>query len=171
MKYRIRITPEVELDNLPEVSDLITQCACAALEQEQAPEDSFVDVTIVDSETIRQINAEQRDKDMVTDVLSFPMLDFYNGEWPEDVEFDRNPEDNSLFLGDMILNYDRACAQAEEYGHSVERECGFLTVHSMLHLVGYDHERSEEERRLQREHEESVLRSLGLTRGEEEDNV
>ena len=68
----------------------------------------------------------------------------------------------------MILNYERACEQAAEYGHSVERECGFLTVHSMLHLVGYDHERSEEERRLQREHEESVLRGLGLTREEEE---
>ena len=168
MNYRIRITSEVELDNPEAVSTLITRCACAALEQEQAPEGSFVDVTIVDHETIRQINAEQRDKDMVTDVLSFPMLDFYNGEQPEDLELDRSPEDGSLFLGDMILNYERACEQAEEYGHSVERECGFLTVHSMLHLVGYDHERSEEERRLQREHEESVLRGLGLTRKEEE---
>lgn len=169
MSYRIRVTPEVSLNNLPEVSALIRRCACAALEQEQAPENSFVDVTIVDNETIRQINAEQREKDMVTDVLSFPMLDFYNGEWPEDVEFERNPEDGSLFLGDMILNYDRACQQAEEYGHSVERECGFLTVHSMMHLVGYDHERSEEERQLQREHEESVLNSLGLTREEEKE--
>jgi probable rRNA maturation factor len=168
MNYRIRITPEVELNDWEAVSALITRCACAALEQEGAPDNSFVDVTIVDSETIRQINAEQRDKDMVTDVLSFPMLDFYNGEQPEDVELDRNPEDGSLFLGDMILNYDRACSQAAEFGHSTERECGFLTVHSMLHLVGYDHERSEEERRLQREHEESVLRGLGLTREEEE---
>lgn len=168
MKYRIRITPETELKELEAVTELVTRCACAALEQENAPDNSFVDVTIVDSETIRQINAEQRDKDMVTDVLSFPMLDFYNGEPPEDIEFDRNPEDGSLFLGDMILNYDRACEQAVEFGHSVERECGFLTVHSMLHLVGYDHERSEDERRLQRAHEESVLRGLGLTREEEE---
>lgn len=167
MSYRIRVTPEVTLSNLPEVSALIRRCACAALEQEQAPENSFVDVTIVDSETIRRINAEQRGKDVVTDVLSFPMLEFYNGEWPEDVELERNPEDGSLFLGDMILNYDRACQQAEEYGHSVERECGFLTVHSMMHLVGYDHERSEEERQLQREHEESVLKGLHLTREEE----
>ena len=64
----------------------------------------------------------------------------------------------------MILNYDRAVEQAKEYGHSVERECGFLTVHSVLHLLGYDHERSEEERRLQRKQEEAVLESLGLRR-------
>ena len=93
MNYRIRITSEVELGNPEAVSTLITRCACAALEQENAPEGSFVDVTIVDHETIRQINAEQRDKDMVTDVLSFPMLDFYNGEQPEDLELDRSPED------------------------------------------------------------------------------
>ena len=100
----------------------------------------------------------------MTDVLSFPMLEFYNGEWPEDVELERDPGDHSLFLGDMILNYDRAVEQAKEYGHSTERECGFLTVHSMMHLLGYDHERSEEERQLQRKHEEAVLESLGLRR-------
>lgn len=168
MSYRIRITSEVPLENEQGVFDLITRCACATLQQEKAPENSFVDVTIVDGETIRQINAEQRNKDVVTDVLSFPMLEFYNGEWPEDVEFDRNPEDGSLFLGDMILNYDRACEQAEQYGHSTERECGFLTVHSMLHLVGYDHDRNEEERQLQRRKEESVLTGLRLTRKEED---
>lgn len=164
MSFRIRITPETEVPDIEKVSELIEKCACAALEQEGAPENSFVDVTIVDSETIRQINAEQRDRDAVTDVLSFPMLEFYDGEAPEDVELDRNPEDGTLFLGDMVLNYSRACEQAEEYGHSVERECGFLTVHSMLHLVGYDHERSEEERVLQRTREEQALRSLGLVR-------
>lgn len=164
MEHRIRITPEVEINDLEAVSELITRCALAALEAEGAPEGCFVDVTIVDGETIREINRENRDKDAVTDVLSFPMLEFYNGEWPEDVEYDRNPEDDSLFLGDMILNYDRAVEQAQEYGHSVERECGFLTVHSMLHLLGYDHERSEEERQLQREREEAVLSGLGLIR-------
>ncbi len=164
MSYTIRISAETDVPDMDKVSELINRCACAALTQEQAPENSVVDVTIVDNETIRQINAENRGKDMVTDVLSFPMLEFYNGEAPEDLEFDRNPEDGTLFLGDMILNYNRACEQAEEFGHSVERECGFLTVHSMLHLVGYDHERSEEERKLQRAHEESVMQSLGLTR-------
>ena len=152
--HRIRITPEAEIDQLEQVSELITRCAQKALEMENAPEHSFVDVTIVDN----------RGKDAVTDVLSFPMLEFYNGEWPEDVDMERDPGDNSLFLGDMILNYDRAVEQAKEYGHSVERECGFLTVHSMMHLLGYDHERSEEERQLQRKQEEAVLESLGLRR-------
>ncbi|MDO4287177.1 MAG: rRNA maturation RNase YbeY [Eubacteriales bacterium] len=164
MEHRIRITPEAEVADIEQVSALITRCAQAALEAEQAPEGCFVDVTIVDGDTIREINRQNRDKDAVTDVLSFPMLEFYNGEWPENVDIERNPEDHSLFLGDMILNYDRAVEQAEEYGHPVERECGFLTVHSMLHLLGYDHERSEEERRIQRKHEEAVLSKLGLSR-------
>lgn len=158
--HRIRITPEAEIDQLEQVSELITRCAQKALEMENAPEHSFVDVTIVDNETIRTLNRENRGKDAVTDVLSFPMLEFYNGEWPEDVDMERDPGDDSLFLGDMILNYDRAVEQAKEYGHSVERECGFLTVHSMMHLLGYDHERSEEERQLQRKQEEAVLESL-----------
>lgn len=166
MSHRIRITPEVEPAQKEEVFELITRCAVAALEAEHAPENCFVDVTIVDGETIRQINRENRDKDAVTDVLSFPMLEFYNAEAPEDIELERNPEDGSLFLGDMILNYDRAVEQAEEYGHSTERECGFLTVHSIMHLLGYDHERSEEERQLQRKHEEAVLTGLGLIREE-----
>lgn len=162
--HRIRITPEAEIEQFERVAELITRCAQKALETEGAPENSFVDVTIVDNETIRTLNRENRGKDAVTDVLSFPMLEFYNGEWPEDVELERDPGDHSLFLGDMILNYDRAVEQAKEYGHSTERECGFLTVHSMMHLLGYDHERSEEERQLQRKHEEAVLESLGLRR-------
>ncbi|MDO5783458.1 MAG: rRNA maturation RNase YbeY [Eubacteriales bacterium] len=164
MEHRIRITPEAEVAELDSVCELITRCAQAALEAEGAPEGCFVDVTIVDGDTIREINRENRGKDTVTDVLSFPMLEFFNGEWPEDVEEERSPEDGLLFLGDMILNYDRAVEQAEEYGHSVQRECGFLTVHSMLHLLGYDHERSEDERQLQRKQEEAVLSSFGLLR-------
>ena len=74
MEHRIRITPEAEVEGLEAVSELITRCAVAALEAEQAPEGCFVDVTIVDGDTIREINRENRDKDAVTDVLSFPML-------------------------------------------------------------------------------------------------
>ncbi len=167
MEHRIRITPEVALDNQEEISALIARCARAALDAERAPEGCFVDVTIVDGETIREINRDNRGKDAVTDVLSFPMLEFFDGEWPHDLDEERSPEDGSLFLGDMILNYERAAEQAADYGHSVARECGFLTVHSMLHLLGYDHERSEEERQLQRAHEEAVLVPLGLIRNED----
>ncbi len=164
MEHRIRITYEVTVEQAQQVEQLITRCAQAALEAEGAPAGCFVDVTIVDSETIRELNRENRGKDDVTDVLSFPMLEFYNGEWPEDVDEERSPKDGTLFLGDMVLNYDRAVQQAAEYGHSVQRECGFLTVHSMLHLLGYDHERSEAERQLQRQHEEAVLSGLALLR-------
>ena len=157
MEHRIRITPEVEVDGLEAVSALIERCAKAAFEMEHAPEGCFVDVTIVDGETIREINRENRGKDAVTDVLSFPMLEFFNGEWPEDVEEERNPEDGSLFLGDMILNYDRAVEQAAEYGHSVERECGFLTVHSMLHLLGYDHVDEGEMKAQMRKREKQIM--------------
>lgn len=132
MEHRIRITPEAEVPELDSVADLITRCAKAALEAEHAPENCFVDVTIVDSETIQEINRENRGKDAVTDVLSFPILEFFNGEPLEDIESERNPEDGSLLLGDMVLNYERAAEQAEEYGHSIERECGFLTVTKTL---------------------------------------
>lgn len=166
MDARVIISNEIGLEQavLEPLTALIIRCAQATLEQEHAPENCAVDVTLVDGDTIRAINAEHRDKDAVTDVLSFPMLEFYNGQAPEDVELERDPGDGSLFLGDMILNYQRAVEQAQEYGHSPQRECGFLTVHSMLHLLGYDHERSEEERVLQRTREESVLTGLGLLR-------
>lgn len=162
MSHRIRVTAEVELPHEEEVRKLITACAEQVLIQEDIDFDAFIDVTIVDGETIRQMNAEYRDKDAVTDVLSFPMYEFYNGEAQEELEAD--PEINCVMLGDMILNYDRACEQAVDFGHSAERECGFLTVHSVLHLLGYDHERDEADRLLMRKKEEENLTALGLVR-------
>ena len=161
MNHLIRVTTEVELAHEDEVRDLITRCAQQVLKSEGIDFDAF-DVTIVDGETIRQMNAEYRDKDAVTDVLSFPMYDFYNGEAQEELEYD--PEIDKVMLGDMILNYDRAVEQAADFGHSPERECGFLTVHSVLHLLGYDHEREEDDRLLMRGKEEENLTALGLVR-------
>lgn len=163
MNHRIRVTAEVDLPNEEAVRKLITECAEQVLVQEGIDFDAFVDVTIVDGETIREMNAEYREKDAVTDVLSFPMYEFYNGEPQEQLEYD--PEMDCVMLGDMILNYDRACEQALEFGHSPERECGFLTVHSVLHLLGYDHEREEPDRVLMRKKEEENLTALGLVRG------
>ena len=136
MSHRIRVTTEVALPQEAEVRALITACAEQVLLQEGIDFDAFLDVTIVDGQTIRQMNAEYRDKDTVTDVLSFPMYAFYN----------------------------RACEQAVDFGHSAERECGFLTVHSVLHLLGYDHERDEADRLLMRKKEEENLTALGLVR-------
>lgn len=164
MNHQIRVTAVVPVENEEKVKALIETCALAALEHEHAPADCFVDVTITDSGEIREINKEYRDKDMATDVLSFPMYEFYNGKPQEGLEGEADPETGRLMLGDMVLNYERACQQAEEYGHSAERECGFLTVHSVLHLLGYDHDRSPEEQEIQRAHEEAILSGLGLMR-------
>ncbi len=160
MEHTIRVTAEVELENEQEVLELIEKSAKKVLEQVDF--DAFIDVTIVDDENIRQLNAEYRNKDAVTDVLSFPMYEFENGKPLEELE--KDPQTNKVMLGDMILNYGRALEQAKEYGHSPARECAFLTVHSVLHLLGYDHERDEADRILMRQNEEKVLRSLGLVR-------
>ncbi|MDR3767250.1 MAG: rRNA maturation RNase YbeY [Butyricicoccus sp.] len=162
MEHLIRVTAEVSLENEEEVRALITRCALGALEREKVDFAAFVDVTIVDDENIRALNAEYREKDAVTDVLSFPMYEFLNGEPQEDLEPD--PESGRVMLGDMILNYERARQQAAEFGHSAARECGFLTVHSVLHLLGFDHERDETDRALMRGEEEVILDALGLTR-------
>lgn len=164
MNAKIRVTAEAAVPNEEEVRALITACAEKVLENEGVAFDAFVDVTIVGDEDIRELNAEYRNKDAVTDVLSFPMYEFYNGEPQETLEND--PETGCVMLGDMILNYDRAVQQAEEYGHSPARECGYLSVHSVLHLLGYDHEQEEDDRVLMRRKEEEALAALGLTRGE-----
>ena len=162
MEHRIRVTAEVALEQEEDVRALITRCALEALAQEQVDFDAFIDVTIVDDASIRALNAEYRDKDAVTDVLSFPMYEFYNGEAQEELETD--PESGEVMLGDMILNYQRAAEQAAAFGHSTARECGFLTVHSVLHLLGFDHERGEDDRRRMRENEEKILSAVGLER-------
>lgn len=164
MNHQIRVTAETAVPNEDEVRALITRCALQVLESEGVDFDAFVDVTIVDGEEIRALNAEYRDKDAVTDVLSFPMFAFTNGEADEPLEAD--PETGCVMLGDMILNYERAVQQAAEFGHSPARECGFLTVHSVLHLLGYDHEREEDDRVLMRAKEERNLTALGLVRAE-----
>ena len=126
-----------------------------------------VSLSIVTEEEIRQLNAEQRQIDKVTDVLSFPML--YFSEPMEEEAFHQSeitavdPETGNLFLGDVVLCFERAKEQAEEYGHSVEREVAFLIVHSLLHLVGYDHMEEEEEKEMFSRQDE-ILNELKITR-------
>ena len=135
---------------------LIKKCCAAVLKYENIDEQSEVSVSFVDNEQIRELNAEYRDKDSATDVLSFPLGD--------DESFDVNEETGAILLGDIVISVERAMEQATEYGHSLEREIGWLTVHSMLHLLGYDHETSEEDAKDMRKREEDVLTSLSLTR-------
>lgn len=162
MNHRIRVTAEVPVPDEEGLRALITGCAERVLALEGIAFPAFVDVTIVGDEAIREANAAYRDKDAVTDVLSFPMYEFRNGAPQEGLEED--PESGCVMLGDMLLNFDRAVQQAAEYGHSPARECGYLSVHSVLHLLGYDHERGEADRLLMRQKEEAALTALGLTR-------
>jgi probable rRNA maturation factor len=111
----------------------------ATLDYEDFPWDVDVAVTFCDNEYIQKLNREFRNKDSATDVLSFPMCDFDNDE---DVPF--NP-DGSLSLGDIVISIERAREQAKEIGHSTLEEIVFLAVHSTLHLLGYDHERSKDD--------------------------
>lgn len=115
-----------------------------------------VSVSFVDNEQIKQLNNEFRDKNTATDVLSFPL--------GENGVYDYNNETGAYMLGDIVISVERAIEQAQMYGHSLRREIGFLTVHSMLHLLGYDHEGSNLEALRMREKEELVLTKLGLQR-------
>ena len=135
---------------------LIRRCCLAVLELEGFEGSAEVDVTLVDNDQIHRINLEQRGVDMPTDVLSFPL--------GENGKYDVNPETGNFMLGDVVISLERAAAQAEEYGHSLQREIGYLTVHSMLHLLGYDHENGGLEAMHMREKEEAVLLQLGLPR-------
>ncbi len=146
-----------------ELKQMLIKCIKAALRGENISHPVSVDVTFVSDRTIRSINKEHRGKDAATDVLSFPMLEFLNGSVEGELS-DYEDEDGTVFLGDIIISLERAQAQSEEYGHSFMRETGFLCVHSMLHLLGYDHEEDEESRKTMRIKEEAALESIGLAR-------
>ncbi len=147
---------------------LIKKAINAALDYEAFDAPAEVSVTFVDNETIRELNRDYRGKDSATDVLSFPLCeeedDFVMPPMSDgDGEADEDGE-APVALGDIVISVERAKAQAEEYGHSFERELAFLAVHSTLHLLGYDHERSEEEDKEQRRRQEEILLSIGQTR-------
>ncbi|MBE7038905.1 MAG: rRNA maturation RNase YbeY [Ruminococcaceae bacterium] len=131
-----------------------------ALEYEGVNEKCEVNLMFVDNDEIKEINSEQRNIDNVTDVLSFPMLDAKNGEIKvSESDF----FEGYLVLGDIVISLERAKEQAEEFGHSFFREVGFLTCHSILHLLGYDH-MEDDDRMIMRKKEEDVLSLLELTR-------
>ena len=135
---------------------LVRKCCAAVLAYEHFGNDAEVSVSFVDNGEIRQLNRQFRDKDKSTDVLSFPL--------GEDGVYDINQETGALLLGDVVISMETAVKQAKTYGHSLESEVGFLTVHSMLHLLGYDHEPGGLELVRMREKEETVLTQLGLVR-------
>lgn len=124
--------------------------------------DVEISVMLTDNEGIRSLNAMHRNIDRATDVLSFPMFEYdENGEIVE--EYAEFGDQGELCLGDIVISLERAAEQAEEYGHSFEREVGFLTVHSMLHLLGYDHMTPEDEKEMFG-YQRDILEEMGLTR-------
>lgn len=121
-----------------------------------------VDVLVTNDEEIRALNREARQVDRATDVLSFPAFDLRPGELPGPEDAD--PGTGRVPLGDMMISMERVAAQAREYGHSNRRELGYLVVHSVLHLLGYDHVDEGPMKRQMREREEAILAELGITR-------
>lgn len=123
-----------------------------------------INVLVTDNKGIREINQRSRKVDKPTDVLSFPMLELTPGELPKDWEPFVQPENGRVLLGDMVLSLERAAEQAEEYGHGLKREIGYLVVHSVLHLLGYDHLDEGTMKRQMRRQEETIMAQLLLSR-------
>ena len=140
----------------PEMRKLIRLSCAAVLENQGFSDLAEVVVTFVDDAEIKKLNNEFRNIDKSTDVLSFPL--------GEGGEYDLNPETGAYSLGDVVISVEHAVAQSEEYGRSFERELSYLTVHSMLHLLGFDHVNGGDEAALMRKTEEEVMTVLGLTR-------
>lgn len=156
-KVKVVISNEQSEFKIPAgVRLLVRRCCTAVLAMEEFEGKAEVSVMFVDDDTIHQLNKQHRDIDRATDVLSFPL--------GENGVYDINNDTGAKLLGDIVISIPHAIDQADRYGHSLQREIGFLTVHSMLHLLGYDHVNGGIESVRMREKEETVLTKLGLKR-------
>ncbi|MBE6708007.1 MAG: rRNA maturation RNase YbeY [Ruminococcaceae bacterium] len=138
------------------LKSVVTAAAEGTLSDRSVEGDLELSVTFTDNAGIHEYNRKYRNIDRPTDVLSFPMYTFAEGDIPS--------EDEPIILGDMVLSVERAEEQAAEFGHSLRREVAFLTVHSMLHLLGYDHETSDEDEREMFAIQDAIMEKLGITR-------
>lgn len=162
MNHNIIISSDLEEDTR-EVEALLQTVIPAALEAEGVAVPCEVDVLLTDDAGIHAINLEQREVDAPTDVLSFPMFQYAPGHPPVDAS-DADPATGLTPLGDMVISLERARAQGEEYGHGTRREAAYLAVHSVLHLLGYDHMDEGPEKARMRAREEAILGEMGITR-------
>ena len=161
-KTKVIITEKQESGKLPSGIRLLVRRACTAvLITENFEFPAEVNVTFVDDAEIHKLNLEHRGIVKATDVLSFPL--------GENGVYDINPENGAKMLGDIVISVDHAVKQAKLYEHSLQREIAFLTVHSMLHLLGYDHVNGGLEEMRMREKEEDVLNRLGVVRSADSD--
>ena len=153
-KIKVVITNKQKKVKIPTgMRMLIRRCCNAVLKLEQFEGSAEISITFVDNEEIQKLNLQYREKDAPTDVLSFPL--------GEDGVYDTDPTTGAKMLGDVVISMEKAVDQAALYGHSLQREVGYLTAHSVLHLLGYDHQTGLERVHM-REKEEKVMEQLGL---------
>ncbi|MBE6919998.1 MAG: rRNA maturation RNase YbeY [Ruminococcaceae bacterium] len=165
MKYRINITFDVFTLKQPFVTSIIRRCVEATLAAEQIHVPCEINVLVTNDRGIRAINKASRNIDKATDVLSFPMFQLEAGNPPQDWDEYLDAETDMCPLGDMCISLERATAQAKEFGHSVKREVGYLTIHSMLHLLGYDHLDEGVQKKQMRAKEEAIAATIvGMSR-------
>ena len=159
-KMKINMSFQMFSFRNPMISSIISKCIEATLAAEKIPVPCEINVLVTNDKEIHAINKASRDMDRPTDVLSFPMFQFEPGNPPQDWEDYLDPETDMCPLGDMCISLERAKAQAKEFGHSVKREVGYLTIHSMLHLLGYDHLDEGEQKKQMRAREEAITATI-----------
>lgn len=164
MKHKIVIAFQARTLRRLSLSLYLKKCIRTALAQEHVPAACEISVLLTDDDGIRAINQAQRQIDRATDVLSFPMFHFTPGQLPADFAAKADPATGLVPLGDMAISLERVRAQAKEYGHAVQRELGYLTVHSVLHLLGYDHLDEGPMKKQMRAREEAIMAEIVLER-------
>ena len=157
---KINLTFDVLSLRQPSVASIIKKCIAATLDAEGVKVPCEINVFVTNDKGIHAINLASRSIDAPTDVLSFPMFQFTAGSLPDNWDAYLDPETNMCPIGDMAISLERAVAQAKEFDHSVRREVGYLTIHSVLHLLGYDHMDEAEEKAMMRNREEAIAGSI-----------
>ena len=165
MSHKINLTFDIFTIQQPLVASIIKKCINATLAAEGVTADCEINVLVTNDRGIHAINLASRQIDRPTDVLSFPMFQLEPGNPPTEWEEYEDFETGLVPLGDMCISLERAQAQAREFGHSAKREVGYLTIHSMLHLLGYDHLDEGPMKKQMRGREEAIAASIpGMSR-------
>ena len=160
MKHKINIVfEELSLQQFV-IKSIIRKCITATLDAERIAVPCEINVLVTNDAGIQIVNRESRDLDKPTDVLSFPMFQLEAGNPPMDWVDYQDPASGLVPLGDMCISLERAVAQAQEFGHSTRREVGYLTIHSVLHLLGYDHLDEGPQKKQMRGREEQIAASI-----------
>ena len=158
MTCYLEIETDIEL-GIP-CQELLDRCLEAVMDEEGCPFEAQVEVVITDNASIHEVNKEFRGVDAPTDVLSFPMIEYEEPsefDWLEEYDEYFHPDTGELMLGDMMISVPRCEEQGEEFGHGYDRELMYLTVHSVLHLLGYDHVDEGPMKRQMREREKEIM--------------